>query len=239
MVPCPACAALNDEFATVCVNCRAFLQNRVPNLNFFDTTWGILESPRRTFRTIAIAEHKNYALFLFAAFGVALAFTAAWYLRLGRFFETLLDLIPMTIAAGTIAGLVLALVLPLVHRVVTKYLGGTAHVRQSLGVLAYACVPVVLSLIIVLPIELLTFGMYLFTSNPHPAVIKPVSYYALVAFDTILGFWTLLLAVVGTRVVHRISGVRSIVAVIVVLIAVIGVFAAGGWSAALILGGAS
>ncbi|MEX2117112.1 MAG: Yip1 family protein [Bacteroidota bacterium] len=227
MIRCPACSFENDEFATICSKCRAFLQNRIPNLNFFDTSWGILESPFKTFKTIGIAEHKNYALFLFCCFGIAISFTAAWFLKLGVFFETLLDLIPFTFGLGVILGGVFAIVLPVVHQKVTKVMGATSHVRQSYGVLAYSFVPILLSLILVLPIELLTFGMYMFTSNPHPAVIKPVSYYVLLGFDILLGTWAVVLAVTGTRVVQRVSVIRSVFAITVLLGILVAALAAG------------
>ncbi len=221
MVQCPTGSFENDEFSTICAKCRAFLQNRVPNLNFFDTSWGILESPLKTFKIIGIAEHKNYGIFLFCCFGIALSFTAAWYLKIGAFFESLLDLIPFTFGVGMILGAVLAVVLPFVHQMVTKTMGATARVRQSYGILAYSLVPILLSLILVLPVELLTFGMYMFTSNPHPAVIKPVSYHVLLGFDILLGIWAAVLAVMGTRVVHRVSVTRSIIAVTVLLVFVV------------------
>lgn len=227
MVQCPTCSFENGEFATICSNCRAFLQNRVPNLNFFDTSWGILESPFKTFRIIGIAEHKNYAFFLFCCMGIALSFTAAWYLKLGSFFETLLDLIPFLVGLGVVLGGVFALVLPFLHQRITKAMGARAIVRQSYGVLAYSFVPILLSLLLVLPIELLTFGMYMFTSNPHPAVIKPVSYYVLVGFDVLLGGWTLVLAVLGTRVVQRVSMMRSALAALLLMIIVVAILAAG------------
>lgn len=227
MVQCPACSFENDEFATICSHCRAFLQNRVPNLNFFDTSWGILESPLKTFRTIGIAEHKNYAFFLFCCLGIALSFTVAWYLKLGVFFETLLDLIPFFAGLGIVLGGLFALLLPFLHQRITRALGGKAVVRQSYGVLAYSFVPILLSLLLVLPIELLTFGMYMFTSNPHPAVIKPVSYYVLVGFDVLLGGWTLVLAVLGTKIVQRVSVMRSALAAVSLLIIIVVILAAG------------
>ncbi|MEX1138847.1 MAG: Yip1 family protein [Bacteroidota bacterium] len=227
MVQCPACSFKNDEFATICSNCRAFLQNKIPNLNFFDTSWGILESPFKTFKIIGIAEHKNYGFFLFCCFGIAVSFTAAWYLKLGAFFESLMDLIPFMFGVGVILGCVFALVVPFLHQRITKAMGATAPVRQSYGVLAYSLVPILASLVLVLPIELLTFGMYMFTSNPHPAVIKPVSYYMLVGFDVLFGVWALVLAALGTRVVQGISVMRSAFAVASLLIVVVAILAAG------------
>ena len=100
MLRCPTCAFENDDFATTCVQCKSFLQNRVPNLNLFETAWGILESPRPTFRKVTLAEHKNYSLFLYSGFGVAVAFAMFWYARLGMQFSSLLDLIPAAIGIG-------------------------------------------------------------------------------------------------------------------------------------------
>jgi hypothetical protein len=226
MLQCPACAFENDEFATICSKCRAFIQNRVPNLNFFDTSWGILESPFKTFRLIGIAEHKNYSGFLICCFGIAVSFTAAWFLKIGVFFETLLDLIPFMFGVGVILGGVFAVILPVIHYKTTKVRGAEARIGQSYGVLAYSFIPILLSLILILPIELLTFGMYMFTSNPHPAVIKPVSYYVLLGCDTLLATWTVALVFVGTRTVQRVSVMRSAVAIIVLMVVVVGVVGA-------------
>lgn len=219
MIRCPTCAQENDEFATVCSNCRAFLQNRVPNLNLFETSWGILESPRSTFRTIALAEHKNYAFFLYCGFGVAVAFLFFWLLKLGVFFDTLMDLLPIAFGGGTILGALCAFVIPLAFHGIVRALGTRRRLRQTYGMLAYSLVPVVLSVIVLLPIELMTFGMYLFTSNPDPAVIKPGSWYALASLDTICAVWTIALAIRGTRVVHGFGIPKALAAVAVVLLA--------------------
>ena len=213
MTRCPTCSHENDDFATVCSQCRGFLQNRVPNLNFFETSWGILESPRTTFRTIALAEHKNYSLFLYCCLGMGIAFTVFYYGKFGVFFESLLDLIPWALGGGVVFGLVMAIPLSLSVHGIARAMGSRMKFRNSYALIAYASVPVLLSLILVLPIELMTFGMYLFTSNPHPAVIKPVSFYVLFGFDAAMGIWSSFLAIVGTSVVHRFSFMKSLVPV--------------------------
>ena len=217
MLRCPTCAFENDDFATTCVQCKSFLQNRVPNLNLFETAWGILESPRPTFRKVTLAEHKNYSLFLYTGFGVAVAFTMFWYARLGMQFSSLLDLIPVAVGIGVILGLVGAPLLALLVHGLARALGSTSKFRNSFGYIAYSMVPVVISLAIVLPLELMTFGMYLFTSNPDPYVIKPVSYIMLIGFDILMGGWTVVLSVIGTSVVHRLPAGKAAGLVVVVL----------------------
>lgn len=217
MIPCPVCRVENDEFATSCRSCKAFLQNRVPNLDLFETAWKILESPKKTFQRIAIAEHKNYSLALFAMLGVSLSFTLFWYLRLGDRFDTLLDLVPIALGSGLVLGLLSSVVLSGFYYGFAILLGGKSSFKNSLAILAYAATPVVLSLFFVLPIELLTFGMYLFTWNPHPYTIKPFSYVALVGFDGIMGLWSVLLAILGTVVGHHVGLIKALVIVLVTL----------------------
>ena len=228
MLKCTVCLAENDEFATTCIQCKAFLQDRVPNLNLFETSWQVIEAPSKAFRKIALAEHKNYVLFLFSLLGVSLAFTAFWYLRLGTRFESLLDLIPAAVGIGVVLGLVSAFVVTVVYHVLAKTMGGMMGFRGSLGVLAYSMTPVAFSLVLILPIELLTFGMYLFTGNPNPYVMKPVSYVLLLGFDALLAVWTLALVVAGTNVGHRLSILRSLIVVVVTL----GLFMGGMFFAA-------
>ena len=217
MIKCTVCLAENDDFSMTCINCRAFLQDRVPNLNLFETSWQVIESPSKAFRKIALAEHKNYVLFFFSILGVSLAFTAFWYLRLGSRFESLLDLISSAVGIGIVFGLVAAVVVTGVYHIIAKIMGGMTGFRGSLGVLGYSMTPVIFSLILILPIELLTFGMNLFTGNPHPYMMKPVSYAVLIGFDALIAVWTLALAVVGTKVGHRLSALKSIVVVFVTL----------------------
>jgi len=215
MIKCTVCLAENDEFAITCTQCKAFLQDRVPHLNLFETSWQVIESPAKAFRKITLAEHKNYVLFLFSLLGVSLAFSAFWYFRLGTRFQSLLDLIPAAVGIGIVGGLAASAIATGVYHLIAKLLGGMAGFRISFGLLGYSTTPVAFSLFIILPIELLTFGMYLFTGNPDPYVMKPVSYVVLIGFDALTALWTLWLAVAATRVGHQLGLVRSFIVVVV------------------------
>jgi uncharacterized protein (DUF486 family) len=80
--------------------------------------------------------------------------------------------------------------------------------------LAYSLTPIALTLFVILPIELLTFGMYMFTGNPHPYSIKPVSYVIMVGFDSFVALWSVILAVLATRIGHQMSTQKSILVVV-------------------------
>ncbi len=206
---CLICKEENDEFAVTCRSCKAFLQNRVPNLDLFKTAWKVLESPRKVFHTIALAEHKNYSFVLFLLFGIALSFTGFWLFQWGTYFTTLLDLLPVAVGLGLVLGLLSTLLLTAIYHLSVKMVGGSNSLRNSWATLAYATTPIALTLILLLPIELMTFGMYLFTSNPHPYTLKPLSYVVLTGLDAVFVLWSLGLVSVGTMVVHRIPMVRA------------------------------
>lgn len=224
MIQCPVCHAENDDFAITCSQCKGFVQDRVPNLNLFETGWTVLESPHKAFRTITLAEHKNYVLFLFTLFGISLSFTGFWLFKLGRYFENLLDLISSALGAGIVLGLAAAVMLTLVYHGFAKLLGGRTGFRSSLGLLGYSLTPIALTLFVILPIELLTFGMFMFTGNPHPYTIKPVSYVILVGFDSVIALWSVMLAVLGTRIGHQLSIGKSILVVLGTMALLVGVF---------------
>ncbi|MGB2869662.1 MAG: Yip1 family protein [Bacteroidota bacterium] len=224
MVQCPVCKTENDDFAITCLQCHSYLQNRIPNLDLFEMVWKVIESPRKAFRAITLAEHKNYSLFLFSLFGISLTFTAFWYFRLGDRFANLLDLIIWALLGGLALGVVVAPLTSGLHFLLTKLLKGKATFRNSFGVMAYSLIPVVVSLVLILPIELLTFGMYLFTSNPNPFTIKPLEYAILLGFDAVVGLWSILLAILGTRVSQRLSVPLSTIVVAVILVMLGGLF---------------
>ncbi|MFH0989753.1 MAG: Yip1 family protein [bacterium] len=221
MIKCSICQTENDLFAVTCKSCKAFLQNRVPNLNFFETVWKVIESPSTTFPIIVRSEQKNYSLFLFTMSGIALSFALFWFFRLGNRFTNLFELIPAATISGFGIGIVLGAVLVIPYHIAVRLFGGLAKIRSSFALLAYSLVPVVLSLIFILPIELLTFGMYFFTANPPPYTINPVLYTILMGIDGCVVVWSLILAVIATVKGHRISILRSIIAMSITLAALV------------------
>ena len=210
MITCSVCQTENDEFSIVCKKCGGFLQNRVPNLDLFEVLWKMIESPRNAFRKIILADHKNYALFLYSLTGIAITFAGFSYFKLGDRIENILLIIFLGILIGIPFGLVLCPIVTSLHWCLTKLLGTRASFRNSLGITSYSLTPVIISMVVVLPVELLTFGMYFFTFNPPPITIKPISYLLLIGLDVVLTIWAWFLMVIGTNVGNQISVWKSI-----------------------------
>lgn len=207
---CPVCSEENSEHASICASCGSYLQNRVPTLDLFRTAWGVLEHPVRTFRTIARAEHKNYAVFLFALGGILPAMSSLHYFQMGQFFPSLLTILPLGVVLGMILGTFVAPLSAGIVAAISKSFGGDGSYRNALGAAAYALVPLIIMGIVTLPIQWLTFGEYQFTLNPHPETINQVSYWALNALQWGGAIWTLGLLVVGVKVSMRLESGRAL-----------------------------
>jgi hypothetical protein len=160
--------------------------------------------------------------------GIAVTFAGFWHFKLGDRFENILVLIFIAILIGIPLGIVLCPIASSLHCGISKILGNKASFRTSLGITSYSLTPIVLSFLLVLPLELLTFGMYFFTFNPPPITIKPILYMLLIGLDFALAVWAWVLLIIGTNVGNQISLWKSIVTSSVVYgLLVIGLVAGG------------
>jgi hypothetical protein len=177
---------------------------------------------------IRLAEHKNYVMVLNALCGINIAFAGFRYFRTGDRFENLLLLIFWASLIGVPLGILLCPIVSSFHWILSKTLGGKASFLTSLGIISYAFTPYIISLLLVLPVELMTFGMYLFTFNPNPIAIKPASYIVLIGFDVAMILWTIILSIQGTKIGNQISLWKSVLIVAILYGLVLSGFMIGG-----------
>ena len=223
MLNCSLCNTPNYHLAIVCSNCGSFLQRRVENLDLFTTMWSLIERPVGGFRTIALARHKNYALTLSAVGGIGLAFLFFWALKAGEFAENMLNLIVAGTLTGPLVGVVIVGLLSLFVRGIANMSRAKVRLRDVFSVVAYALLPVVFTLFLVLPIELLTFGQFFFTRNPSPFLLKPFSYIVLIGLDGASVLWSLVLLCIGITVLLEGRWFRALSIVFLSLFLVAGI----------------
>lgn len=228
MIICTVCKAENDLFSSVCKKCGSFLQNRVHNLDLFYTLWKVIESPRNAFRLIMLAEHKNYTLLLYALYGINIVFTGFWHFKLGDKFGNILSLFSWAMLIGIPLGIALCPLVSFFYWILSKIFGSKATFRNSLGIMSYALTPILISLVLVLPVELLTFGMYLFTFNPHPIHIKPISYIMLIGLNITLTVWAFILSIVGTMVGNQVALWKSVLIITILYILILSILIVSG-----------
>jgi len=210
MITCPICGASNEDYSFRCTRCHSYIQNRVPNIDLFSTLWGLIERPKATFRTIAVAEHKNYSIILFSLFGIILIFSAFAFLRLGNSYDNLINVLSVIMLRGIATGIALSIILSLMHALLAKFSLRRATFQNALSLLAFAFAPYSLISLILMPIKLQAFGMYYFTSNPSPAILNSLLYYILQFFEGASFGWSFYLAIIGSKITYQISITRSI-----------------------------
>lgn len=209
MILCSVCGRENDDLAVVCVSCKSYLQSKVDTLDLFQTLWMLIVAPRETFRRIVLSRHKNYVFFVSSLLGMALAFTILWFKNLGHLFPNLIVVLLTGTIAGPFIGNAFVSLFSAVMILLGRMLGGKATFRNTFGVVAYASMPIVLTLVLVFPIEIAIFGLDFFGNNPSPLVIKPFVYVTLLGFDAMAVVWAWLLLIEGSIVANGFTRGRS------------------------------
>jgi hypothetical protein len=219
---CPVCGTTNHHLAVTCSSCGSFVQGRVETLDLFATMWGVLERPGRAFYKIAIARHKNYSLFLSALAGIAVTFLTFWLVKIGDHTESILSLIAGGFVLGPFVGVLSLLIFSAIVSALASVTRTRMSFRNTLAVSSYASVPIILSLVFTLPIELMSFGVYFFASNPSPYALRPTSYVLLVGLNVVFTIWTIVLLVVGARKLSDRGLLRSAVLALLPLLIYVG-----------------
>jgi len=216
MIECRVCGAPNDDLALTCGKCKSYLQAKVDTLDLFATSWGIVESPAKTFRRVVLSKRKNYVVLLSVLMGIGAAVTATSYQNLGPALGGLPGIAGVVLIGGGLLGLVGVPLAALIVAGISRLLGGgRTNVRSVVAVLVYACVPAVAILIAVVPIKLAIFGVYLFDHNPSPMVIAPGLYGVLAGLEAVGALWSLILMAVGMRIASGLRGLRPMLLALV------------------------
>jgi hypothetical protein len=205
MIVCPVCQTDNHHLAIVCVSCGSYIQSKIDTLDLFATAWQLIESPKKAFHRIAMASHKNYILFLAGGAGIAFAFTVLWVQKIGDGNIPYVNILIAGFAVGPLLGVINLLLLALLQKLIARIFRIETKYKNALAIIAYAHVPIVLSVIFILPIEILTFGKYFFSTNPSPLTLKPFSYILLLGLDGGCFLWSLMLYSQGIRILYDIS----------------------------------
>lgn len=223
---CTVCGTENDDLAVTCRSCGGFLQAKVEVLHLFSTLWGLIESPGATMGTIVRSRRKNFAMLLAALLGVAAAFAVMWARQSGTAFGSIVELTAAGWGMGLPAGILGVLVLAALLAGSGRALRGRGNVRNAYAVIAFAGSPIVYSLLILLPLEIAIFGIYLFDRNPDPMVLNRGVYLTLTALDGLAVLWSVVLLVIGVRRATGLPRGRSLLVSLCVLLGSAGLLAA-------------
>lgn len=218
MIRCSICSAENHHLATVCAACGGFLQNRTENLDLFATCWSVLERPGRAFRTIALSRRKNGSTIVAAVSGIAMVFALFWAIAAAEYAPNTVSLFGAGFLSGVFVGPLMVLAYGVLFKAMATAQGRRVSLLNGYAVFSYALVPVLLSVILVFPLEIVAFGRYFFTAQPTPYSLRPMMYMVLVGLDALFSLWSLVLVCQGARVLLDASWSRTFLSVAVPLL---------------------
>ncbi|MBI5214643.1 MAG: YIP1 family protein [Ignavibacteriae bacterium] len=228
MITCPVCNTSNHHLKISCVSCGSYIQQKVDTLDLFGTIWKLIETPKKAFHAIAIATHKNYSLLLGSLSGYAFVALIFWLIKAGDIANHIVELMLAWLAVSPVVGLIIFFLNLFFLRILMRATGNVVSFRNLMGVVSYSFVPLIISAFLILPIEVITFGIFLFTKAPNPFTLLPQSAIFLFSFDAILSLWSFLLYVIGIRTLLDCSLGKallfSIVAIGLTVITIAGTF---------------
>ncbi|MEJ5263179.1 MAG: YIP1 family protein [Ignavibacterium sp.] len=217
-IVCKSCGTKNFDFEYICKNCKAFLRERIVNIDLGETLLRLIDSPSETFSKIKFSEHKNYIFFL-------LFFISIRFLILSRFFSVPFVYEPIKLNLFILLGIsflitaTLFVIISFLLQKIISFLKVKARFMDIFAVMIYSFIPNLFALLILFPIELVFYGEYLFSNNPYPFQIKESIFYFLLSLETFCILWSVFLFYVGLKLFTN-SRLFSVISSILVWIVI-------------------
>ncbi len=220
---CENCNSENDFYNSNCKNCSALLRDKFPNIDLFSTIWHLIETPTNTLKKIIYTERKNFLQFLFVLLVIKLVFTSFF---LQSVFCEPVDYnkyLNLNLGIGFAGFIILILFYPLLIKLVLKSNSISTRYKDNLALLVYTQMPLVLSLVILLPVEFALFGKYWIFSNPSPFLIKEIAAYTFSFMEVLVFIWSLLLFGIAIKIQSN-SKIFSIIFTLLFTFVLLGLF---------------
>lgn len=203
VIVCKNCETENSFYKHTCKNCKAYLRDRIINIDFWSTLWTIIESPKTAFKNIIHSEHKNFVIIL------------TFLLSLKFFINSLILTNALSINTSTINfllpnfGVSLLYTILLVHifallmTVLNRLFGIENRFKDNISIYVYSILPLTLGGLFLFIIEYALFGHYFLTFDPSPFLLKENVAYITAGLEAVFVLWSLILAVIATYIQTR------------------------------------
>ncbi|MHB1687539.1 MAG: Yip1 family protein [Ignavibacteriaceae bacterium] len=194
---CKHCGSENPFYELICGNCKAYIRERVYNIDLWSVLGMLVENPKEAFTKIIFAEHKNFISFIILLVSGKFLIDSMFLSLITHKDEPLFD----NLFSGylIVLGVLIALIIlfSILFKVVNEAFGLRTRFKDVFAILTYSLIPNVFGLIILFTIEVTVFGGNIFSNNPSPFDLKELFAYALLAFEAIILLWSLFLTAAG------------------------------------------
>lgn len=197
---CKSCSTENAFYNQTCTKCKSYLREKIYNIDLWSVFSLLIESPTKAFTKIIYSEHKNFITFLFVLIAlkslIIARFMAVPFLSPDKITSSIL-------ISGLLLFLILAVYLILIsyiHNVVIKSYKIENRFKDLLAIHTFSFSPLIFSLFILFPLELVIYGPYLFSNNPYPFQIKETVFYILLSVEILVLLYCFVLQFFGFKV---------------------------------------
>ncbi len=192
---CKNCNHENPYYVWICNNCKSYLRTRIFNIDLWNVLGLLLHAPQKGFSIVIQSEHKNFIfpIFLFASikfFIDSMFMSLVIYKHAPNFGNILTKILMVFVLLGVIM-IIIVFLLTLLN----KFFGLITRFRDNLSILIYSFIPQVYALILLFTVEITVFGGSIFSNNPSPFTIAAFLAYTLLAFETLIIVWGIILGI--------------------------------------------
>lgn len=192
---CQSCHSANPFHQLNCLKCKAYLRERIYNLDLWNVIENIIENPIKGFAKIIHSEQKNFIVFIILLASVKFFINSVFFFLVHSqnslaSVNILRNMFFVIISIASIT-LIFSLLIKLTNRISSN----ETRSKDIFSILSYSLIPNIFALVVLFPFELIFFGEYLFSNNPSPFIIKETVAYILFALELLVIVWTLFLGI--------------------------------------------
>lgn len=189
---CKNCGTENPFFSLNCNKCDSYLRVRVSNIDLWQTTWQIFESPVQAGEKIIHSDHKNFVISLLIVICVKYAILSAMIFNSTHENVESIGVFPQAFVSGGLPVILFLMIGSVLLTMLNNFFSIKNRVVDNLALYTYCFIPQILGLVFLTPIHFALFGEYFFSFNPSPFLIKPMAAYVLLIIEILLFLWSFL-----------------------------------------------
>lgn len=170
----------------------------------------LLLKPRQFYRNFESVYNHSHVVFLIVAAGIARAFDRAISKSQGDTWE-LASVIWFSIIIGALLGWMAFYIYAALVSWTSEWIGGKISTREAVGVMAYAAIPMVFSMIF-LAVQIALYGNEVFQSEVAYGIEDThfYIYFGLFLVQALLGLYSFILFVIGLSEIQNIGTGRAL-----------------------------
>ena len=195
---CNNCGNENPFYALNCKKCNSFLRSKVSNIDLWETTWRLFDSPVKAAEKIIHSDTKNFLITIL--FFICIKFSLNVTIIHNAFGNRNIpfEFSSQGFVYGSLPIVILLIVFSILITILNKILGIGSRFRDNFSLYVYSFIPQLFGLFVLTPIQYALFGEYWFLFNPSPFIIKPMASVVLFIMEGLLFIWSSILFITST-----------------------------------------